>query len=283
MPTTGPVQEMQKQRRKQKAEAKKKLENFVLNKISLQRPVFFVPGWTDETNVCWKTAYKNGYTPIKEWISKIYGNHHLAHYITFSNKESKKCRSFLDFAVILKTRIWSQIGGKTKFDIVAHSMGGLDADAAITDDNNPLENVHNFITVATPHLGSELGELGPKFKKYQPHHAIQCVNLDPDQLPIKFINTLEKRKILLNRIHKLYCLMGTQDMAVMRSARYNKNGLNSDLYKKMIEIVEFEGAGHSQKFGITQDPRAILAIINILTGVKLTKTDSNYGYIFKKA
>lgn len=282
MPTTGPVSEMREERRKQRQRAVKKLEDLINNKISLKRPVCFVPGWTDENNTCWKTAYRKGYVPMKEWIRKIAKNSNLAEYITFTEKESERCRSFFDFADILKEKIWNKIGKSKGFDIVGHSMGGLDTVAAIIDEDGPLLNANNFITVATPHQGSELGEIGPIFRKYKPHHALQCINLDPDQLPIQLINKLEARQKLLKRVNKLYCLMGTRDMAVMRSARYNKKGLSPELYKKKVELLEFGGATHSQKYGITQDPRVILAIINILLGIELEKPKYNYGYIFKK-
>lgn len=282
MPTTGPVQEMQEERKRQKKNALKKLEELAENKIELKRPVFFVPGWTDENCACWKISYQKGYTPIKDWISRTTKNSDLAEYITFSVKESEKCKSFFDFGDVLKEKIWNKTGKNKGFDVVGHSMGGLDSVAAIIDSEEPLLSVNDLITVATPHQGSELGEIGPIFRKYKPHHASQCVNLDPDQLPIKLINKLENRKTLLNRVNKLYCLMGTRDQAVMRSARYNKKDLDPELYKKKVEVIEFGGTTHSQKYGITQDPRVILSILNILTGVELVKPKYNYGYIYKK-
>lgn len=283
MPTTGPVQEMQEERRKQRENALKKLEELAESKIELKRPVFFVPGWTDEDCVCWKAPYQKGYASIKEWISRIAKNYEVSEYVTFTEKESEKCKSFFDLGDILKEKIWGKIGKNKEFDVAGHSMGGLDAVTAIIDSEEPLLNVNKLITVATPHQGSELGEIGPIFRKYKPHHASQCINLDPDQLPIKFINKLENRKTLLSRVNKLYCLMGTRDQAVMRSARYNKKDLDSELYKKKVEIIEFGGATHSQKYGITQDPRVILGIINILLDIELERPKYNYGYIFKKS
>jgi len=83
MPTTGPVREMREERRKQRRRAVKKLEDLINNKISLERPVFFVPGWTDEDNTCWKTAYRKSYVSMKEWIKKIVKNSYLADVATF--------------------------------------------------------------------------------------------------------------------------------------------------------------------------------------------------------
>lgn len=283
MATRDAVEEMREERKRQRENALKELEELSRNKIELKRPVFFVPGWTDEGCVCWKTSYQKGYIPTKNWISKTVKNDDLANYVTFSDKETKACSSFLDFGDILKMKIWDAIGDKKQFDLIGHSMGGLDSAAAITDNIEPLNNVYNLITVATPHQGSELGEIGPIFRKYERHHALQCINLDPDQPAIKLINKPDVRKRLLDNIKKLYCLMGTRDMAVMRSARLNKEGIDKEFYKKKVDIIEFGGATHSQKYGITQDARVILAIINLLIGVEPEKPKYNYGYIYRKA
>lgn len=276
------VQKEIEERKRQKQNALDKLSELSSKKIEIKRPVFFVPGWTDESCVCWKTSYLKSYTPIKDWISSIAKNGEMANFVTFSDKETKACSSFLDLGDILKTKIWDVIGNNEEFDLVGHSMGGLDSVAAITDNVEPLKNVHNLITVATPHQGSELGEIGPVFRKYERHHALQCLNLDPDQPSIKLINKLDVRKRLLENVNKLYCLMGTRDMAVMRSARFNKEGIDKDFYKEKVEIIEFGGATHSQKYGITQDPRVILAIINLLIGIEPEKPKYNYGYIYRK-
>lgn len=275
-------QEIQEKRKQQKQNALKKLLELKQNKMELKRPVFFVPGWTDEGNACWQEPYQERYTPIKDWLTEIKINHNLAEYITFTDDESKNCNSFINFASIIKDKIWAKVDKNKIYDIVGHSMGGLDIVTAIADKENPLLNVNNCITVATPHRGSEWGEIAPKIKKYKPHHAIQCINLDPDQPPIKLINKLVARQALLNRINKLYCLMGTRDMTVMQSARFNKEGLDPELYKKKVEIIEIGGATHSQKYGITQDPRTILAIVSILLDLELVRPKYNYGYTYKK-
>ena len=86
----------------------------------------------------------------------------------------------------------------------------------------------------------------------------------------------------MGRVDKLYCLMGTRDQAVMKSARYHKDGLDPGFYAKKVEIVEVEGATHSQKYSITQDPRLILNVVRILLGIELEKPRYNYGYIFRR-
>lgn len=267
---------------KQRKNAADKLEELAKNKIELKRPVFFIPGWTDETCVCWMTPYLKRDICIKEWAKKVVKNADFINYVSFSVKESKSCKSFFDLGDILKEKIWDVIGKKTDFDLVGHSMGGLDAVAAIADEEGTLLNVNKLVTVATPHQGSELGEIGPIFRKYPEHIASQCVNLDPDQPAIKLINKPDAREKLLNRVEKLYCLMGTRDQAVMRSARYNKAGIDQRLYEKKVEILEIDGATHSQKYGITQDARTVLAILRILLDIEFEKLKYNYGYLYKK-
>ena len=75
--------------------------------------------------------------------------------------KSRSCKSFFDFGDILKDKIHKRIGKRKHFDLVGHSMGGLDSVAAITDEEQTLKHVNKLITVATPHQGSELGEIGP--------------------------------------------------------------------------------------------------------------------------
>ena len=281
MPGNNPVLEMQAQRQQERARAVKKLEELAQQHVALQRPVFFVPGWTDEANVCWTSAYRKGDVPIKDTLARMAANADLAAYVTFTEQQSKQCKSFFDFGELLKQTIREAIGPKAPCDLVGHSMGGLDAIAAILDDAPPLLQVVNLVTVATPHQGSELGELGPILKTFPPHHAIQCLHLDPDQPAIRLINKVEARQTALSRVQKLYCLMGTRDMAVMRSARYNKAGLDPAFYKEKVEIVEIGGARHSDLFGITQDPRLLLSVIDILLGIELEKPQKNCGYVYK--
>lgn len=279
MPTTGPVQDMIEERRKQKQAAFNKLKALFRNKIGLKRPVFFVPGWTDESCANWTYPYRLS-PPIKEWFKKICSNLGLVNFVTFTEQESVNCNSFIDFGLILKNKIESAIGSQNSFDIVGHSMGGLDIRGAIAIHN--LSRAENCITVATPHKGSQLGDIGPIFKQYKPHHKIQCINLDPDHVPIQTINSLQNREKFLRNIKKLYQLVGTRDMVVARNAKIDKEGLGSVLLDKII-TVEIGGVTHSAKGGITRDVRVIIALFNAFMGIEPEKPKYNYGYIFKKA
>ena len=122
----------------QRKNAADRLEELAKNKLELKRPVFFIPGWTDESCVCWMSPYLSRGMCMKEWVPRIIKNPDLVNYVSFSNKESESCKSFFDFGDILKEKIWGRIGKKTDFDSVGHSMGGLDAVAAITDEEDTL-------------------------------------------------------------------------------------------------------------------------------------------------
>ena len=186
---------------------------------------------------------------------------------------------FFDFVDILKERIWRKIKQNGEIDIVGHSMGGLSFVSAVIDADNLLLNVHNLLTIATPHQGSQFGGIAYLIKRYALPIASQCLNFDPDYPLIKIVNKLEARQTLMKRINKLYCLLGTHDMAVGKGGRYKKKGLNPELYKRKVELIRFSGATHSQKGGITQDPRAVLAVIKILLGIKVDQPKGNQGYM----
>ena len=290
----APDSDRKKKHRKieaERAKALKRLEELKKEKLSLQHDVFFVPGWTDEDATCWLEPYQTGYTTMNDWIKMVVLNPEKAHFITFSETESKKCESFLDFAEILKKHIDDTIGLSTPIDLVGHSMGGLDIVAAITQEPNPLLNVKTCITVATPHLGSDLGglqfALNNVIERVPDYQAIQGKNLDPQEEPIIILNKLETRKTLLNRIEKLYTFTGTRDTATFGVARLCENDLDSTLYKeKVVDFHPIDGACHSSECclyvqGITQDCRTIVNILDILSGKELDIQQGNYGYIFR--
>src|SRR3989338_10480597 len=93
----------------QRKNASDKLEDLVWNKLELKRPVFFIPGWTDETCVCWKSPYLKRDVCIKDWSKKVVKNPDYINYVSFPVKESQSCKSFFDFGDILKEKIWDTI------------------------------------------------------------------------------------------------------------------------------------------------------------------------------
>ena len=290
MSYTDVVEEMREERKRQKQNALNKLEELTKDRIALKRPAFFVPGWTDELCACWGRSDSNNIC-IKDWLTKICSNPEEARYIDFE-KETSQCVSFLDFGEVLKNKIWAYIGKDKEFDIVGHSMGGLDIRAAITQ-NKPLLNTQNCLTVATPHQGDNLGgmdvwlrkiplikSLWDKIRKETSYQVEQSKGLDPDYAPIKTINKVDNITAFLEKIWQLYEFKGTMDFTVKGSAYINETDISSELCKNKIKKVAIDGADHTGKIGITQDPRTILAIIKILLGVKLEELkdlNDNHG------
>jgi len=157
MNTNDPLKDMREEREEQKNDAIAQLNKFKNNKITLERPVFFVPGWTDESCQCW-TADEENKDSVKTCLEGMCSNFNFAHFVNFE-EESDSCDSFLDFGVFLKQKIEKLIGDKQDFDILGHSMGGLDTRAAVIQES-PLLNINKCITVATPHWGDNFGWIG---------------------------------------------------------------------------------------------------------------------------
>lgn len=287
MTTESIVQDFIKERKNQRSESLAQLNAFKQSKITLRRPVFFVPGWTDEDCKCWSKG-QWGQLSIRQWLEDIVTNFSNAHFINFIDV-TKDCKSFLDFGEVLKHKIWDLVGTDQEFDIIGHSMGGLNTRAAITQ-GDPLLRTNKCLTVATPHQGDHLGGMqkflrtswfGKMIGKSTPYHIEQGKNLDPDYEPIKIINTDESRRLFLERINRLYQFKGTRDFCVKGSAIMMDYGIEP-LYKEKTEQIIVEGADHTGKIGICQDPRTILTIVKTLLDIELPRPDFNYGYIFKK-
>ncbi len=278
----------QEDRRIRDQEKKAALEEIRSNigKGKLSRTVFFVPGWTDEFSTCWMNPYLpySTYVPIKRHVARLYQNYDLCSFVTFSARDSRSCKSFIDFGKILKEKIRKVPGGLKSFDVVGHSMGGLDTIAAILDESDPLEGVNYFITAATPHRGSFWGDackipIVQKRRKLKPHQIIQGENLDPDHKPIQYINRVDNRARFLKSIKRLYCLGGTRDTAVFSSSYFDTTGLTPDLQAKVELVERYDGARHAGAGGITQDPRCMRDVLRVLMGKPLDRPQFNYGKV----
>lgn len=297
---TSPVEEM---RAEKLADLKKdfaELESYKKNKHTLQYTTFFVPGWTGEDCGAWKSfpskeelkgiwRYKEFYRPVKLWIEDIFGNSTQAHYITFTDKDSRRSPSFKELGRILKGEIIKK-AGKSPVNLVGHSMGGLDIRAAILDDKGPKLNIKNVITVGTPNNGVTASgilelkiarEVMGKFGKKEEHHVKQCHNMATNGRYIKELNTAQNRKKLLEAIDAFYVLMGLRDPVAGNSPKLKKDCIPAELYKEKVRLYQVPSAEHSGKDSITQDPRMVFRIIRVLCGDPLIEK-GNKGYIHKK-
>jgi len=286
-----------------KTEARNKLRKF---KIRLKRDVFFVPGWTDQACVCWTEPYMESgidrragweYT-VKDW-EYILENPEKMHYLQLvendnsisitRNREGKikkvefksdptyNYTNFFQFAELIKSKI--RASGAKEFDLVGHSMGGLDSISAVAldrklDDHqevrdfietDPLEGLGLLITVATPYKGSTPADLVKNTKIdewFRPEWSDgirkQCENMAHDSKFISIINQKDIRERLLEKAKiGVYTFSGEKDGAVTSEDAFIAGAHNHEPFELIL---------HSQRMGITQDPRTHFELFTLLKG-----------------
>ena len=276
-----PIQTFTQTIETQKSVALTQLNTWTQTPATLKRPVFFVPGWTDDICKGWTIGYSRLNTPMQDWADKIFTNPNLGYFINFSKADSDSCDSFLDYSKILRERIWRLVGRDQPFDILGHSMGGLDIRAAIIDEKDPLLNVNNCLLVAAPNEGSQWGDLCQAHlirdpRKLTDAQVRQGVNMDPDHPIIQAINQVKVKREFLKNINKLYTLRGWKDTAGFSSSRFTYSGMEQEFPGKVTEI-NYDGTTHTGRNGITQDPRVTTDIVKILTDIPMAENRLNYG------
>ena len=289
-----------------KTEARSKLRKFAKSKIKLNRDVFFVPGWTDQGCICWTEPYMESgvdrragweYT-VKDWeyvlenpermhylqlvendnsINIIRNNQGKIKKVEFETDASHDYVAFFQFAELIKAKI--RATGVKEFDLVGHSMGGLDIISVVALDNkldtfqevknfiktDPLEGLSLLITVATPYKGSVPADLVKNTKIdecFRPEWPIgirkQCENMAHDSEFIKIINQKEVRDRLLKKAKiGVHTFSGGNDRAVCPEDAFIDGAQNHE---------PFELVSHSQRMGITQDPRMHFWLFDLLKG-----------------
>lgn len=281
--------------------------------LRLKRPVFFVPGWSDQGCLCWTEPYVEGggdrrpgweYT-IQDWVEEIIVPTDQAnvHFVTlvedernviikrfsrgmkqgkiqsvdWSRDPSAQYESFFQFAELLKRTIRAL--GAEEYDLVGHSMGGLDIIAATVLDRSldqesevqrfitspPLDGVNTIITVATPFCGSPLAS----FVERNHLDAILQLNwsagirkqaeaMFPGSPFIQIVTDPSRQQRLLKRVKgSVHTFGSNNDPATPNQARMIDGAINHP-------AAGFEFARHSAIMGITQDPRLALAVFRIL-------------------
>lgn len=254
--------------------------------------------WTHPYTETGKNRRRDWYYTIKEWLDdKVVKRHERVHYVRLLKNESNAkitydrrgkvhididddesfyFESFFEFAELLKDKVESQ-GITDRVDIVCHSMGGLDAVTAIAVDRTQdhegkikspcLKNVNMLITVSTPHQGSLAANLSDtKLAKIllrgSKYIRIQGSNMRPTSPFITLLNERNIRNQLLERISFMHMFGGGSDPIVPRT-RYK---IKTDGLKKKNFIIYpvIRLASHTQRMGITQDPRMHLQILRLL-------------------
>ena len=129
----------------------------------------------------------------------------------------------------------------------------------------PLERVGLLITVATPYRGSVPADLVKHTKidewfrsEWSDGIRKQCDNLSHDSEFIDIINQNDIRKRFLSKTKiGVHTFSGGNDRAVRPEDVFIEDAHNHE---------SFELVSHSQRMGITQDPRMHWWLFNLLNG-----------------
>lgn len=243
------------------------LHQLINNKVKLKRPVFFIPGWNDDNCRCWAASNK-GNIPLKDWLRSMVTNFQDAYFVNFQ-AESTRCDSFLAFGELIKRKIWAIAGKGQECDVVAHHMGGLGVRAAIAL-GEPLDHVQSCITIATPHRGEVrnggkvlFGKMRGTYAGSGPSQNLQASSLHPDSESIKTINSVHNRFLFLDRVRRFYQIAKARGKGAARPNILEKDGVEN-LYQSKAHEISIQDDGRSSSIPLTLDPRAILAVIDIL-------------------
>lgn len=187
--------------------------------------------------------------------------------------------NFFQFAELLKEKI-NESKQTAQIDMLCHSMGGLDTVVAIgvnPDDDamdaivtKSLDCVNKLITVATPHRGSPSADLADSkvaklILRKNEYISLQGKNMSPKLPFIKTVNDLKIRKRLMDRISELHIFGGGSDIVVPSPYyKFDTKGLSKDAVSRVTEYGTLTLAAHSQVMGITQDPRLLWKVFEIL-------------------
>jgi hypothetical protein len=263
----------------ERARARKRLKAMREAPVTLERPVYFVPGWRDEHGACWEA--------MKRWLPYVIANHRThVFFVEFFAPDGGPLppwEDFLDFADDLAELLHEDLGAAGgRVDLVCHSMGGLDALGAIAllDDHAELatpalSGVHTVITYDTPFLGFAAAG-NALFKKFvasgreDPWVFAQLAAMEKESKRIAEVKAARDDFLahvtgfwprgadnydgLLEVPHESASFGGATDFAPALRSRYRG-------YRSWPDTTH-SSAAH----GVTHDLRAIAETVDILTG-----------------
>ena len=272
----------------ERARAREMLWDSTGGRFALSRRVYFVPGFTDESGLsCWGDDGLDKLCFATE-VPEVCGNPGRATFVRFDGDgEPPPYEDFIRFGAHLARLVEADRAAAgpaadgEEVDLVCHSMGGLDALAAIAllDDHPglgapPLLRVRNLVTFDTPFLGfaAARNPLYGKLKRMQrpdePWLMSQLLAMDARSLRI--IEAAGARDRFLSRVgafwprgadntgglievpHESASFGEPEDFAAAHRDRYRG-------YRA------WEDTSHSGAKGLTRDPRAIVEALTILT------------------
>jgi len=258
-------------------------------KLMLQRTLYMVPGLEDEQAGCWIGGPN---TIADVWGPKIFSNWHLAvasrdlanpaawnaANVRLIDFDANVLRAtFLDFATTVREIIARSypFDGSTmgEYDIMGHSMGGLDAFMALVDDADPANPVapnariaraYNFITMDTPYRG--IPNVDARIAMSEPSKRSQCEAMRGGSPQLGLVDAAAAR--LPDRAVRITCY-GVDSASQIEVQSGNLYG-DQKRFAAAIKASDYRffqvpGASHSGPQGITQSVISISNAFNTLT------------------
>lgn len=140
---------------RERATARSALRAWTASKLTLRRPLVFVPGWSDEAGNCWA-----GFEQVVPEVVTSAETH--VHFLKFLEDDGgfPPYDDFLAFAGDLARYVSDNGLGGTELDFICHSMGGLVTLSALTllphapnASGLAAPKAYNVITFDTPFRG----------------------------------------------------------------------------------------------------------------------------------
>lgn len=272
----------------QRLRARAALREWTGNPLTLRRRVYFVPGFTDEDGLsCWGAAGGRDLCFVNQ-LPGVCANPELATFVDFKvNGVPPRYENFIRFGAHLARLVARDrgaagpAGAAVEVDLVCHSMGGLDALAAIAllDDYPeleapPLAGVRNVVTFDTPFLGFAaarnqlLGKLKRMQRPDEPWLTSQLLAMETDSLRIAEV--AQSSDEFLTRVTAFWP-RGADNVAGLLEVPHESAsfGEPEEFAQPSRERYRgyraWEDTSHSGGKGLTRDPRAMVEALEILT------------------
>lgn len=245
--------------------------------MRLHRHLFLVPGITDEFANCWRWLDAWGQLAIDGWGDDT------RTIVRFDQLGAHSAATFIDLGDYLRRKIIDVIGSAgsstvPQFDVVCHSMGGLDSFAALVAlspgydySRLLLPRARYFITLDTPFRGvlnwrircGQKDISDPQF----PDRPTQCAALSPQSPELSTM--LANREALSELVDHVVCMQAD------REAPIEVDWASSDLWSDRPPDADWQtgptyhsqmipGTCHSGVGGITWSPITIAQVFNCL-------------------
>lgn len=257
------------------------LERWQERPLALARPVYFVPGWTDESGA-------SAWYRMKRWIPEVCANApDRAWFVSFERDRGTgppEHEDFVRFGIDLARLVNADPAVATEgVDFVCHSMGGLDALAAIAlieerpeEQVAPVRGTRNLVALDTPFRGFAaarnrlLGWIANARRQGDIAVASQLAAMRADSLRIAEV--WRARNHFLGAVQAFWP-RGADNWSGLievphESASFGEpDDFAPELRPRYRGYRSWPDTSHSGKGqGVTNDLRAIVEVLEILTG-----------------